>query len=169
MLGAKLILVALLGQVSGEPADLSTLLAQLGSGRFAEREAASEALERLGRLALPSLRAVRDSRDLEVRTRAYHVIQKIEGALLTQPSRVRLDFQDAPLSDVAKSFSLQTGFKVTLYPEIHPKWKNQRVTLRESDPVPFWKAIDRLCDAAHLQYNPNMHGFGGQREPIFAL
>ncbi len=27
------------------------------------------------------------------------------------------------------------------------------MTLRQSDPLPFWKAIDQLCDAAQLQYN----------------
>src|SRR5437868_10781898 len=83
MLGAKLLLVVVIGQVPGGPADPSGLVARLGSARYGEREAASEALERLGRPALPALRAVRDARDLEIRTRAYHLIQKIEGALLT--------------------------------------------------------------------------------------
>ncbi len=83
---------------------------------YAEREAASEALERLGRSALPVLRAARDSRDLEIRNRAHDLIQKIEGALLTQPSKVKLDFENKPLVEVMRSLSQQTGFKVALYP-----------------------------------------------------
>jgi hypothetical protein len=88
---------------------------------------------------------------------------------LTQPSRVRLAFENTPLTEVARSLTLQTGFKVTLDPENLPKWHYQRVTLRESDPVPFWKAVDQLCDSAQLQYNPGMHGFAPQREPVFTL
>ena len=94
--------------------------------------------------------------DPEIRTRAFHLIQKIEGSLLTQPSRVRLDFDNAPLTQVVRFLSQQTGFKVALSPENLAKWKYQRVTLRQADPVPFWKAIDQLCEAAQLQHNPSI-------------
>ena len=169
MLVAKLVLLGLLGQVPGEQADPSAIAAQLGSRRYAEREAASETLERLGRSALPALRAARDSRDLEIRNRAYGLIHKIEGALLTQASQVRLQFENTPLVEVMQSFSQQTGFKVALIPENVPKWKNQRVTLRQAEPLPFWKAIDQLCDVAQLQYNLPMYGVVGPREPAFGL
>jgi hypothetical protein len=169
MVGAKLLLAVAFGQVPADAADPSQLVAQLGAARYVQREAASEALEQLGRPALPALRAGRDSRDLEIRTRAYNLIQRIEGALLTQPSRVRLDFQDTPLTEVVKSLSNQVGFKVALYPETLPKWRYQRVTLRVPDPVPFWRAIDLLCDAAGLQHNPSLHGLASPREPTFSL
>jgi hypothetical protein len=169
MLLANLVFLGLLGQVPGGQADPSALTAQLGSRRYAERESASEALERLGRPALPALRAVRDSRDLEIRNRAHNLIQKIEGMLLTQSSSVTLNFVDTPLVDVMQSLSQQTGFKVALSPENLPKWRFQRVTLREAQPVAFWKAIDQLCDAAQLQYNLSMHGVAGSREPMFCL
>jgi hypothetical protein len=170
MLGAKLWLLVLIGQVPGGQADPTALVAQLGSGRYAEREAAGKTLEQLGRPALSALRAVRDSRDPEIRNRAFNLIQKIEGALLTQPSRVRLDFDNAPLTEIVKSLSQQTGFKVVLYPENFAKWKPQRVTLRQADPVPFWSAIDQLCAAAQLQHNPtNYQGVVNPREPTFLL
>jgi hypothetical protein len=169
MLLAKLVLLGMLGQVTGGQADPTALTAQLGSRRYAEREAASEALERLGRPALTALRAARNARDPEVRNRAFGLIQKIEDALLTQSSSVRLDFDDTPLVDVMASLSQQTGFKVALHPESLPKWKYQRVTLRQPDPLPFWNAIDQLCDAAQLQYNLSMHGTIGAREPMFSL
>jgi hypothetical protein len=169
MLVAKLWLLVMIGQVPGGQADPSALVVQLGAGRYAEREAASKALEQMGRPALAALRAVRDARDPEIRIRASHLIQKIEGALLTQPSRVRLDFQNVPLIQVVQSLSQQTGFKVTLYPENLPRWRSQRVTLHRAEPVPFWKAIDQLCQAAQLQHNPSIHGGIGVREPAFAL
>jgi hypothetical protein len=169
MLGAKLLLVIMLGQMPEEPSDPASLVQRLGSGRYADREAATQALERLGRTALPALRAARDSRDLEIRNRAGVLIQKIEGSLLTQPTRIRLDFEHAPLTDVVRSLSQQAGFKFALYPDNLPKWKYQKVTLREPEPVPFWKAVDQLCDVAGLQQQPAMHGIAGPREPTFAL
>ena len=169
MLLAKLVLMGLLGQTPGVQSDPAAIAAQLGSRHYAERESASKALEQLGRPALPALRAARESRDPEIRHRAFGLIQKIEESLLTQSSEVRLGFDNAPLVNVTRSLSQQTGFKVAVFPENQPKWKLQRVTLRQPDPVPFWKAIDRLCDAAQLQYDLSMHGGVGPREPIFRL
>jgi hypothetical protein len=169
MVGASILLVGLLGQVPEETADYSELVAKLGARRYAERETASRALEELGGAALPALRAARTARDPEVRNRAGGLVQKIEGALLTQPTRVRLDFERTPLPDVVRSLSRQAGFKVVLYPDGLPRWKYSRVTLHEPEPVTFWKAMDRLCDAAVLQSYPEMHGIAGPREPTFAL
>jgi hypothetical protein len=171
MLLAKLFTIVVLGQVPvGEVGrDPSTLVAQLGAARYPDREAADKALMQLGRLALPALRAARSSPDPEIRSRAIGLIKRIESALLTQPTHVTLDFEDATVLDVAKSFSQQLGAKVALYPEELPKWKQKRVTIRASGPVDFWKAVDRLCEAAGLQYFPNMNGYTPQREPEFVL
>lgn len=169
MLGLKVLMVVMLGQVPEGRADLGGLVTQLGAPRYAQREEASRTLEDLGRPALPALRAARDSRDPEIRTRASGLVQKIEGSLLTQATRVRLDFDRAPLTDVVRSLGRQAGFKVALYPDNLPKWKYQKVTLRQPETVPFWKAIDLVCEAAQLQPNPGLHGIGGPREPTFAL
>jgi hypothetical protein len=171
MVCQNLVLLALLGQLSGpgpEP-DPPALVSQLGAARYADREAASLALERLGRAALPALRGARDARDPEIRTRAAGLVQKIESALLTQPTRVRLDFDNTPLQEVARLLSQQTGFKVALSPENHPSWRRQRVKIRESEPIDFWKAVDLLCDAANLQYNAGMLGYMGPLQPVFTL
>ena len=143
---------------------------QLGAPRYAEREAASAALERLGRRALPALRAAREQRDPEVRTRAAALLAQDRGGP-ADPAEPwsRLDFQDAPLAEVVRSFSEQAGIKLALLPENAPDLAGRRVTLHEPAPLPFWKAIDRLCDAAHLQYNFGMHAFPNGREPAFPL
>jgi hypothetical protein len=169
MLGVDVVLFLLLGQVPGESAEPSGLVMRLGARRYAEREAASRALEGIGGPALDALRAARGSRDAEIRNRAAGLVQKIEGALLTQPTRLRLDLERAPLTDVVRSLSRQAGFKIVLYPDSLPKWRYTKVTLREPEPVPFWKAIDRLCDAAAVQPYPQLHGIAGPREPTFAL
>jgi hypothetical protein len=171
MLGVKLLLALVAGQTHAAGADTNpaTLVAQLGAPRYADRQAAAEALERIGGPALPALRSARNARDREIRARALVVIERIESALLTQPTRVRLDFADAPLQEVIRSLALQSGFKVALAPQSLPKWRFQRVTLRCSGPVNFWTAADRLCDSAGLQYNPAMPASIGQRDGAFAF
>jgi hypothetical protein len=168
---AALLLLVGLGQSPGsapEP-DPAALVLQLGAPRFAERQAAAAALERLGRVALAALQSARESRDMEIKTRASHLLAKIETALLSQPTTVRLDFERTPLAELAQSLSRQTGFKIALYPQNLPRWKSQRVTLRRQGLLPFWSAIDELCETASLQYNPNMQGFAGQQDQVFAL
>ncbi len=54
MIGANLVMLAVLGQTP--PAGPANLVERLGSARYAEREEAADALERLGRQALPALR-----------------------------------------------------------------------------------------------------------------
>jgi hypothetical protein len=170
---AVLFLLVGLGQSQGVEAspnpDPSALVLQLGASRFADRQAAAVALERLGATALPALHTARDSRDMEIKTRASHLLVKIETALLTQPTYVRLDYEGTTLSDLAQSLSRQTGFKIALYPQNLPRWKSQRVNLRRPQLLPFWTAIDELCDIASLQYNPNMQGLAGGQDQVFAL
>ena len=167
MTGASLALFVILGQApAGDPLDL---IKGLGAPRFAEREAAASALEQLGRRALPALRIAREQRDPEIRNRAAALLGRIEGSLLTIPSQVTLDFEDAPIGDVIRSFSEQSGIKLSLLPDASPNWKTRRVTIHEPAGLPFWKAIDRLCDAAHLQYNSGMHAFPNGREQAFPL
>ncbi len=89
--------------------------------------------------------------------------------LLTQPTRVRLDFDHAPLTQVTRSLSQQAGFKVALYPDNLSKWAYTRVTLHQPEPVTFWKAVDLVCESAELQQSPGLHGIAGPREPTFAL
>ncbi len=169
MLGLKILMVAMLGQMPDDRGGLDEMVARLGANRYSDREAASKVLEGLGRPALPVLRAARESRDPEIRTRASGLVHRIEDALLTQATRVRLDFQRAPLTDVVRSIGRQAGFQVVLYPDNLRNWKAQRVTLRQSGTVPFWKAVDLLCESAGLQAFPELNGVDGPREPTFAL
>ena len=81
-LGLALSLLAWATAPAAEPdaARIAQLIRQLGSERFAEREAASRALEAIGGRALDALHhaAATDS-DLEVRRRAGAVGQAIEA------------------------------------------------------------------------------------------
>jgi hypothetical protein len=164
MLGANVILLALLWQAAKAQPDPAVLVEKLGSASYAEREAA-KALENLGSKALPPLRSALKSKDLEVRTRARALINKIEGNLLLAPTNVRLDFEEATPDEIVKSLSKQTGFEVRLGLQ-GPNPGARRITLRESEPVAFWKAIDRICGAGQLGWEYEvfaLRGPGGQQ------
>lgn len=167
MFGLNFALLIVLGQSPATPP--SALIGKLGAARYAEREAAATALEKLGRDALPALRAAREHKDAEVRSRAIALTEKIEGSLLTLPTMVALDFRDVPLAEVAKEIGTRAGVQLPLLPENQASWKLTKVTLREPQPVPFWVAIDRLCEAGRLQYRSGMGGFAMGREPTLAL
>lgn len=143
---------ALLALVMGAGPDPASLVSQLGSMQPPEREAAATALEAIGPGALPALRAARDGRDLEFQGRATALIRKIEGDQLVRPTMVTLDFQNRPMSEVIREISTKTGCKLRIY-ELRKEWLAERITLHEPAAVPFWKAIDRLCEAGRFQYN----------------
>jgi hypothetical protein len=169
MTGAICALLIFWFQAPEHDADPGRLVTLLGSTKYADRQAAADALERLGRAALPVLRVARDSKDLEVRTRAVSLLRKIEGAMLTQPTMLKLDFKDALLSDVIQSLSKQSGFKISIFPDTLVRLKTQKVTLQAVEPVSFWRGIDLLCDISQLRPNPGMISATSGREPTFAL
>jgi hypothetical protein len=160
MLSAKLIVFVVLGQTPEPSRDAAALVEKLGSASYAEREA-TKSLESLGNKALPALRAALKSKDPEVGARARAMINKIEGNLLIQESLVRLDFKDASLAEIIKSLKKQTGIEVGLGPA-GPDSATRRITLRETQPVAFWNAIDRLCTEAKVTCQFQFTGSRGQ-------
>ena len=64
-----------------------------------------------------------------------------------EPVRVSMDFQDANLKDVLKTFSQQTGINVIAGPEVG----DQSVTLYLED-VTVMDALDQILNASNLTY-----------------
>jgi hypothetical protein len=169
MIGVSLLFIMqIAGQVSST-SDAASLVEQLGSVRYADREDAARTLQVLGKEAIPALVAGRSSNDMEIRTRAEGLLHKIEGSLLTEPTMVRLDFDDVPLPEVVKSLADQTGMRICLFPENSPRWKTQRVSLQEPGRLPFWKAVDRLCHEASLQSDVEMADLPARGEATLCL
>jgi hypothetical protein len=143
--GGVLLWAALLG---GSPTT-DDLVSRLGSPRYADREAASGELLARGRSAIPALRRGEDSSDLEIRTRAKRLLERIEGDLLVEPTLVELDFRGVRVGEVAARLSDRTGLKVVLDPESSGS-AGRAIDLTSDDPISFWEAIARLGDAAEL-------------------
>jgi hypothetical protein len=70
---------------------------------------------------------------------------------LTRPSLVALDFRDRPVPDVVKAIRERSGNALELTGFSFLPGREPRVTLETREPVPFWEALDRLCESAHLQ------------------
>ncbi len=136
--------------------DPEELVSRLGSNTYADREAAGEALVKIGREALPALVKAAESRDPEIRRRAATLAIQIEAGEVLNATRFRLDLHDRPLAEAVEAIERESGMR--LRPGVgvgkvgvEPSWPEGRVTLEAAEPVPFWEAVDRLCAAGGLQ------------------
>lgn len=134
------------------PQDIARLIEQLGSGNFAEREEANRKLDAIGAPALEALRKAAQSNDAEVRRRAEDLVKKIEklaenNQLLT-PSRVRLVYNDTPVTEAVADLAKKSGYPLTLH-DPQKKLAGRKVTL-DTGEVSFWEAVDQLCQKAGL-------------------
>jgi hypothetical protein len=138
-----LLLTGLLG--AGEPS-VAELIRQLGSESFTQREAATQALNRLGAASLPALIEAEQHPILEVRRRAVALARSIEERLLLQPKRVRFRFQGTPLPQALREIEQQTGLKVAL-PE--NDLSGRTVTL-DTGELSLWLAWEAFLRHAQL-------------------
>jgi hypothetical protein len=71
-------------------AEMAALIRQLGHAEYAERQAASRALEGIGSPALEALRAAANDGDAEVRVRAKKIVHTITARLQAEVAREAL-------------------------------------------------------------------------------
>lgn len=136
----------------GAPDNASELVSRLASNDPSERDSAAIALETMGDSALPALRAARFSRNRALREPAAQLAHSIEATQLVTPSSVSLTFADQPMSHVITEINAMTECRLTIY-EVRKDWLAQRITLHTPAPVPFWRAVDSICEAGHFHYN----------------
>jgi hypothetical protein len=147
---------------------IQSLIGQLGSARYPERRAATEALDGIGEPALPWLRDALKSNDLEVRRRAEDLIPRIEMRLDTTraltPLKVHFTCTDKTVQEAVAEFMKQTGHPIQLAGDLS-RLADRRVTLDTGDAT-FWDAFEQLCAKAGLrevenqpetQQNPNVY------------
>jgi len=132
---------------------LKTLIAQLGSSRFRERQDATRLLDQAGEPALPLLHSAMASPDLEVRTRAEALIARIEmkreTARAIVPSHVNFKCNDVTVTQAINDFANQTGHPIQLTGDLS-QLSNRRVTLETGDTT-FWDAFSQLCAKAGIR------------------
>jgi hypothetical protein len=157
---------------ANDPPDAVALIGRLGSESFDDRVAAYKALERQGGAALPALRAAAGTSDTRVRSRVLALIEsigrEIEAQRLAQPTMIQFDFRTRPLGEIVDALNdrYDLGLSLRLGPEprrgfriLDPgepdrlrELRNREIRPRAARPLPFWEAIDRLCEAGALHY-----------------
>jgi hypothetical protein len=166
-LGAALFLAALLaaaeaqqlGNDRGDSPDArraAALVAQLGSPRYDEREAATRALDALGGAALGPLRQALAGGDAEIRRRARLLIQtierRLEAARLLTPTRVRLVYREVPVGEAVADVARKTGLPVRFEGDRF-RLARHRVTL-DTGETDLWEALAQFCHHASLAERP---------------
>jgi hypothetical protein len=165
---------ALLLLLAALPADLSAedLVQRLGSADRIEQEEAARSLEELGADALPALRAAaadRMSAPPLVRARAAALLERVEGRLLTEPTRVVLDFDGQPLGDVLAALGTRTGFTLTLDPGGHAELPRRAIRAGSSGKVAFWTAVERVARAGGIRLDPEFPQAPNTRATVVRL
>jgi hypothetical protein len=106
--------------------------------------------------------------------------RQVETDRFARPTMIRLDFRTRPLGEVVEDLNdrYNLGLSLRLGPRprrgmmgINPprpeqlrELRNREIRTRAARPLPFWEAIDRLCEAGALRYDlPPMQGFGTGR------
>lgn len=126
------------------------LVRDLGSPDYAEREAASRDIDRIGPPALFDLkREIAKSTDGEVLRRGRQLIARLEKRLADEkalaPTMVEINADGQTIEQIVADLSKQTGYAVSVTAD-----ESKRVTLKTGR-ITFWQAIDQLCDAGNLQ------------------
>src|SRR5947209_3366069 len=137
-----------------EKGRVEELIKKLNSNKFADRERASAALEKLGADALEALKkaaAAKDT-DQETRSRAEKILaklgNKLESAALLAPTKLRLVLKDTPVPEAVKELAKKSGHGITLLGDAG-KLAERKVTL-DTGETTFWQAFDQLCQKAGL-------------------
>ncbi|MFO0879287.1 MAG: HEAT repeat domain-containing protein [Gemmataceae bacterium] len=134
-------------------ASIARLIQQLGADTFAEREAASQALDRLGAPALEALQKASRHSDAEVRKRAIDLVGRIEKRVETSrvlaPTLVHLVYRDTPLDEALADLRKKSGYNLVMR-DPEGKLKVKKITL-DTGKVSFWTALEKFCLAAGLE------------------
>jgi hypothetical protein len=149
---------------------IDALVIKLGSPRYAEREAATAALDQHGAAAVPALRAVLYSADPEVRSRAAFLVQRIEQRLeldrLLGGTKVRLVFRDMPVTEAVNDFAAKAGIRMEIEGD-RAGLAQRKITLETAETT-FWKAFDLFCRRAGLCQLPVKAIAGFPRLPAYS-
>jgi hypothetical protein len=129
---------------------------RLGSSDFRQREEATRALTALGEQALPALRKAQQNPDPEIRRRLEDLIPALEAAAVMAPKLVTLHLTNRSLKDVVAAIGKQTGYKILMAAE-NPE-RDRLVYKFDFDKLPFWDAMQRVCEATGAVPQQNYYG-----------
>ena len=135
-----------------DSADLAGLADQLADRDYRVRESAGKKLGELGIDALPTLRKVAESGNLEATDRAADLIAKIEwrlgNAKSIEGTAVELKAEEQTLGAAFDSLRNQTGYTIQINGDQSPRSK--KLTPKAGKAI-FWNALDALLADTDLE------------------
>jgi len=150
---------------SGSSLSVVELLARLGSADFALRRQASEELIRRGEGVALELKEARGALPLEARMRVDGILERIsraDAAVSTElkPTLVTLSLNNQPLPQVLEALGASGGLQLRAAPQgAVPRTRqppepvnDAQIVSLEVENVPFFKALDRLCQDSGLVF-----------------
>lgn len=154
-----------------DAARIETLVQQLGSAKFTDREKAKKELEGIGTPALTALKKAAKDDNLETSKRAEELVRKIEERMLTadmlNPKRVHLNVKDQPVLEVVAELSRLSGYNLQVVGD-RAALADKKITI-DTGNVTFFEALDQVCAKAGLN-DQIVNGTvfpGAPRPPIF--
>jgi hypothetical protein len=142
-----------------EAAKIDALIKQLGTGSFAKRQEAEDALVQFGGVARPQLeRAVKAATNEEQKSRIASALGRIaeEGAF--GPTLVTLKLTDAPARKAIEQLSAQCGVAIEVMPpSLFTDEQVGTVTL-DVTRKPFWEVMDQVAEQTGLELRPTGEG-----------
>jgi hypothetical protein len=139
-----------------ETAKLDALVAGLASGDYRTREKAGAELLALGDRALPQLKyALGQTKDYEVSRRLGGIVKQFESDRLAAPRRVTLKATKVPAKEALKIIARQAGYRFQFDQLDGNKEEAKNAYSFDLTDVPFWQAVDAVCNAAGLDVNVN--------------
>jgi hypothetical protein len=131
------------------------LIDLMAAPKFQTRSHAQADLVKMGAAAEPALKQAADeSSSPEIRARAMAAVIQIEENIADSPTYITLHVKRAPLADVLKSISSQSGMRILVDSGAGP------ITL-DLDHVTFWSAIEALSHATGTHPAGNGQGNPG--------
>ncbi|MBX3415377.1 MAG: hypothetical protein KF708_22025 [Pirellulales bacterium] len=172
MLALLVAVAAVVAQPAGEAPDISVqvrrLVRELDAAQLDVRDRAEAALVELGIAALDHLPESSGRLSAEVKQRLNRVRAKLErerAIASSQASRVTLEADELPLSEILEEFSRQTGNKILDYrSEFGQEADDPRLKVAFQNAT-FWEAFDQVLDDAGLAVYP----YSDNDEPAIAV
>lgn len=137
-----------------DSATLDALIGKLGAADFRSREKAGADLLALGDRALPQFKhTLTTVKDYEVSRRLGAIVKQLEADRLATPRRVTLRVQKVPARDALQQIARQSGYRFDLTQlDVNKELAKAAYSFDLTD-VPFWQAVDAVCNAAGLDFN----------------
>lgn len=132
------------------PARIRELTGMLGSPDYRIREKAGRSIEAAGEQSLPELkRILLTTEDQEIARRLQVLIRKLEADRLGQPRRVSVHMVRKPIKEILAEIGKQSGYAI----KFEGGGDDKALHSFEFSELPFWEALDRVCDATGYAAN----------------